>query len=151
MIMPLTRSHSPLRVAGYTGIVTWNQRISLLTVVVLAGLRLSGAICAMVCDSTLQAGSAHHGSENCAVPAEASTGAHIGGVSEHRCSDHDAVLRLVATAVTERFVLQADPTLSTAPASLTKSTSRSPSGRTFEYTSPSGTAPPTTTPLVLRV
>ena len=96
--------------AGYTRIVGWKQRISLVALVVLTALPLSGTICAMVCESAAKVGSGHHGSDkNCEDPAQPSTGAQIQGVSEHDCSDHDAAARQVATTVAERILLQTHP------------------------------------------
>ena len=137
---------------GYTRFVGWKQRISLLVLVVLTALPLSGTVCAMVCDSNAKAGSGHHGSDKkCEDPAQPSTGAQIQGVSEHDCSDHDGAARQVATTVGERILLQAHPAPSADFAALTIFTSLAASGHSFAYTGPPGTAPPPTTPLVLRI
>ena len=147
-----TRAIHPSWVPGYTRFVGWKQRISLVVLVVLTALPLSGTICAMVCDSTAKAGSGHHGSDqNCEDRAQSSTGgALIQGVSEHDCSDHDAALRQAATSAAERVLLQTHPAPLTDLPALTFS-SLATSGRSFAYTGPPGAAPPPTTPLVLRI
>ena len=138
--------------AGYTRFVGWKQRIALVVLVVLAALPLSGTICAMVCDSTAKAGSGHHGSDkNCEDRAQSSTGGPlIKGVLQHNCSDHDVAIRQAASSAAERILLQTHPAPLTDLAALTFS-SLAASGRSFAYTGPPGTAPPPTTPLVLRI
>ncbi len=131
-----------------------NQRtISIVVLTILTALPVSGTVCAMLCDSSTKAtASAHHGSgTNCEEPSPPSTGTQIQGVAEHDCSTHDAAVRQATSTVAQRAdgvagsVLLATLTaraITTAPIRVDSS---------FDYDAPPGTAPPTTTPLVLRV
>lgn len=130
-----------------------NQRtISIVVLTILTALPVSGTVCAMLCDSSTKAtAAAHHGSgTNCEEPSPPSTGTQIQGVAEHDCT-HDAAIRLATSTVAARadgvtgFILLTTPTeraITTAPIRVDSS---------FDYDAPPGTAPPTTTPLVLRV
>ena len=131
--------------------VSRKQRISVVVLVVLAALPVSGTLCALICDSAAKTASAHHGSDkDCADPPRPSNEPGIQGLSEHDCSNHDAAVRPVATTAAERIDLRTAPALFAGLATFTLS-SLPASALAFEYTSPPGTAPPTTTPLVLRV
>ena len=152
MTMSGTRAIRRSWASGYTRIVGWKQRISLVVLVVLIALPLSGTICAAVCDSTAKAGSGHHRSDkNCEDRAQPSTGGPlIKGVLQHDCSDHDAAIRQAASSAAERIFLQTHPAPLTDLAALTFG-SPAANGHSFAYTGPPGTAPPTTTPPVLRI
>ena len=137
--------------SGYTRTVSWKQRISVVVLVVLAALPVSGIVCALICDSAAKTTSAHHGTnKDCEESPGVSNGPQIQGVSEHDCSNHDAAVRRVATTVAERIDLRTAPAVFAGLASFAY-TSLPARAATFEYTSPPGSAPPTTTPLVLRV
>ena len=130
----------------------WRHRIAVVLLTVLAGLPVSGAVCAMVCESASSAAAAHHGSgQKCEDPAPPSSGPQISGYPEHDCSTHDGALRQASTTAAER----ADVTTKSAPivigAVRTESVAFRNSQIFFDYSSRPGTAPPTTTPLVLRV
>ena len=135
----------------YTRCVQWRHRIAVVLLTVLAGLPVSGTVCAMVCESASSAATAHHGpGQKCEHPAPPSSGPQISGYPEHDCSTHDGAIRQTSTTAGER----ADLTTKSAPiifgAVRTESVVFRDS-RIFGYISPPGSAPPTTTPLVLRV
>ena len=135
----------------YTRIVGLTQRsISIVVLAVLTALPVSGTVCAMLCDSAPTA-SAHHGSgKKCEEPARPSSEVVIRGVSEHDCSTHDAVVRQTSTTAAERAAGVASPLLAVAAVHAT--VRALPALETaFAHSAPPGTAPPTTTPLVLRV
>ena len=136
----------------YTRSVQWRHRIAVVLLAVLAGLPVSGMVCAMVCESASSAATTHHGSgQKCEDPAPPSSGPQISGHPEHDCSTHDGAIRQASTTAAER----ADVTKKSAPiiigaAAIESVVLRNPQ-TFFDYSSPPGTAPPTTTPLVLRV
>ena len=136
----------------YTRIVSWKYRIAMLVLTVLTALPVSGTVCAMVCESAAKTAASHHGSgKNCEEPARPSAEVQIQGVSEHDCSTHDVAIRELATTAAERGHLT---TASTPLAvAVLHSTTRvlTDSQSVFDYSAPPGTAPPTTTPQVLRV
>ena len=138
--------------SGYTRSVSWRHRIAAVLLTVLAGLPVSGTVCAMVCDSASTAAAAHHGSgQKCEEPARAASGPQVVGHTEHDCSTHDAAVRHATMTAAER----ADLTTKSAPLMIgvvqIESATLHDSRTFFDYSSPPGTAPPTTTPLVLRV
>ena len=136
----------------YTRSVQWRHRIAVVLLTVLAGSPVSGAVCAMVCESASSAAATHHGSgQKCETPAPPSSAPQISVYSEHDCSTHDGAIRQASTTAAER----ADVTTKSAPliigaAAIESVVLRNPP-TSFDYSSPPGTAPPTTTPLVLRV
>jgi hypothetical protein len=142
--------------------VNWRHRIAVVMLMCLAALPLAGAICAMTCLSGTTAVASHHqDGQDCenSMPASASasagtaseSGAKIGALSAHHCGTHDAVLPQVAATDVRR----ADLAVIAAPATSDPIDplfgSVDTLGSVFQYTPPHGTAPPTTTPLVLRV
>jgi hypothetical protein len=136
----------------YTQSVQWRHRIAVVLLSLLAGLPVSGTACAMVCDSASSAAATHHGSgQKCEEPTRPSGGPQIGGHSEHDCSTHDGAIRQATTTAAQR----ADLTAKSAPSMIgtvqIESVVLRDSQAFFDYRSPPGTAPPTTTPLVLRV
>ena len=137
----------------YTRSVRLTQRsISIVALAVLTALPLSGAVCAILCESVATASaSGHHGSgTKCEEPDRPSSDVQIRGVSEHNCSTHDAVVRPTSTTAMERAAGLGSPPLSVGAAYATLRAL--PVLETaFAHSAPPGTAPPTTTPLVLRV
>ena len=131
-----------------------NQRtITIVVLAILTALPVSGTLCAMRCDSPAQATvSAHHGSgTNCEEPSPPSTGTQIRGVAEPDCTTHDAAGRQATSTVAARadgvtgsvlLTTATDRAVRTAPIRVDSS---------FDYNAPPGKAPPSTTPLVLRV
>jgi hypothetical protein len=127
----------------------WRHRIAVVILALLAGLPVSGTVCAMVCESASSA--THHGSgQKCEDPAPPSSGPQISGYPEHDCGTHDGAIRQASTTAAER----ADVTTKSSPmivgAAAIESVVLRNSQTSFDYSSPPGTAPPTTTPLVLR-
>ena len=136
----------------YTRIVGWKQRVSVVVLVVFASLPVSGTLCAMICDSAATAASMHHGSDkNCEEAARPSTGAQIDGASNHDCGDHDAAVRQIASTAAERIELKTAANVFAFPAGHTSFSSLPLSAPVIDDASPPGSAPRTTTPLVLRV
>ena len=136
----------------YTRSVQWRHRIAVVLLTVLAGLPVAGTVCAMSCESASSAAATHHGSgPKCEDPAPPSSGPQISGYPEHDCSTHDGAIRQASTTAAER----ADVTAKSAPLILSavaiESVVLRDSQIFFDYSSPPRTAPPTTTPLVLRV
>ena len=96
----------------YTRSVQWRHRIAVVPLAVLAGLPVSGAVCAMVCESASSAAATHHGSgQKCEDPAPPPSGPQISGSPEHDCSTHDGAIRQASTTAAER----ADVTTKSAP------------------------------------
>jgi hypothetical protein len=151
--------------------VNWRHRIAVVMLMCLAALPLAGTICAMTCLSGTTAVAAHHqdgqdcessmpasalartseSSESVASSESARSEAKIGALSAYHCGTHDAALpQVVATDVR-----RADLAVIAAPATSDPIDPLFGSVDTldsvFQYTPPHGTAPPTTTPLVLRV
>jgi hypothetical protein len=132
--------------------VGWKQRVSVVVLAVFAALPVSGTLCAMMCDSAAAAASTHHGSDkNCEETARPSTGAQIEGASDHDCSNHDAAVRQVASTAPERVELKAAALVFALSGGHTSFSSLPLSAPTIDDASPPGTAPRTSTPLVLRV
>ena len=132
--------------------VSWKQRFSVVVLVLFTSLPVSGTLCAMMCDSAAAAASAHHGSdENCEAAARPSTGVQIESATDHDCGNHDAAIRQVASTVPERVELKAAAIVFALSAGHTSFSSLPLRARALADASPPGTAPRTTTPLVLRV
>jgi hypothetical protein len=132
----------------------------------LAALPLAGTICAMTCLSGTTAAASHHeAGQDCesSMPASATAqassasaessefAAKIGALSTYHCGTHDAALPKVAATDVRR----ADLAVIAAPAASDPVDPLFGLVATFNshfrYTPPPDTAPPTTTPLVLRV
>jgi hypothetical protein len=73
------------------------------------------------------------------------------GYPEHDCSTHEGTIRQASTTAAERGNVAAKSGLIIVIAVQTESLAVRISQASSGYTSPPGTAPPTTTPLVLRV
>ena len=136
----------------YTRIVSWKQRVSVVVLVLFTALPVSATLCAMMCDPAAAAASDHHGSDkNCQQVARSSTDVQIEGVSDHDCGNHDAAVRQVASVVSARVELHAAAIVFALSAGPTSFSSLPLSAPAIDDASPPGTAPRTTTPLVLRV
>jgi hypothetical protein len=153
--------------AVYTRSVNWRHRIAVVMLIVLAALPLAGTVCAMTCLSGSSAVAAHHqDGQDCesATPATPTASAptsdesdasecaaKIGALSAYHCGTHDAALPQVAATDVKRadFAVIAAPAASDPVDPLFGSFTTSAS--LLQYTPPPGTAPPTATPLVLRV
>lgn len=133
----------------YTQIVSWKHRIAMLVLTVLTALPVSGTVCAMACESAANSASHHGSGKTCEEPPGPSTDVQLRGVNEHDCGTHDVAVRQATAA--ER----ADLGAASAPLVVTVlhgATTPWPTIESvFEHNAPPGTAPPTTTPLVLRI
>ena len=138
---------------GYTRIVSWRHRISLVLLMVLTALPLSGTVCVMLCDSaTATRAQAHHGSGKiCDEQTTTSSGPQLRGASGHDCSDHEAAVREAATTTATRADSVPGPSLLAAVAVHDTISDLVDSDDLFDYRTPPGSTPPTASPLVLRV
>ena len=136
----------------YTRTVSSRQFVSAFVLVILTALPVSGSVCALLCDAAKSNATAgHHGSaKDCEEPAPSPASVQIRGVSDHDCSTHDAVRQASLAAAGKA---NASVTSSPLLANLVKVefTFRLNAGSYLQHSSPPGTAPPTTTPLVLRI
>lgn len=136
----------------YAQSVQWRHRIAVVLLTLLAGLPVSGTVCAMVCDSASSAAATHHGSgRKCEEPARPSGGPQIGGHSEHDCSTHDGTIQQATTTAAERVEMTAKSAPLVIATVQIESLVLRASQVFFDSSSPPGTVSPTTTPLVLRV
>jgi hypothetical protein len=132
--------------------VQWRYRIAVVLLTVLAGLPVAGTVCAMSCESASSAAATHHGSgQKCEDPAPPSSGPQISGYPEHDCSTHDGAIRQASTTAAERADMTAKAAALMIGAVAIESIVLRDIQTFFDYSSPPSTAPPTTTPLVLRV
>jgi len=151
---PITRSvrDDNSGLPWYTRTVSSRQFVSASVLVILTALPVSGSVCALLCDAArgpMMAG--HHGAaKDCEEPASTSS-AQIRGVSEHDCSRHDPAIQKASLAAAEKT--SASVTSIPLVANLVTVTFTAPfdAASDPQYASPPGTAPPTTTPLVLRI
>lgn len=120
---------------------------------VLTALPVSGSVCAMLCDSAAATrAAAHHGSgKPCDDQATPSSGPQLRGASGHDCSDHDAAMRVAATTKATRADSVPGPSLLVAVPVHDSISKLTDSDAVFDYRTPPGSAPPTASPLVLRV
>jgi hypothetical protein len=132
--------------------VSWKQRVSVVVLVLFTSLPVWGTLCAVMCDSAAASAPAHHGSDrNCEEAARAPTDARIDGASDHDCGNHDAVVRQIASTAQERVELKAPAIVFALSADHASFSSLPRSTPAIHDASPPGTAPRTTTPVVLRV
>lgn len=143
-----------VRLSAYTRFVNWRHRITVVMLLVLAGLPLAGTVCAMTCLSGSTAVAHHQEGQDCDMTASAPSseaGATVGALSAYHCGTHEAALPQVAATDVRR----ADFGVIAAPSALDPVDPLFASVSTFdplfEYSPPLGTAPPTATPAVLRV
>jgi hypothetical protein len=155
---PCEINHSALRwllarTSRYTRNVSWRHRISLVLLMVLTALPVSGSICAMLCDSAAATRSAaHHGSgKPCDEQAPPSSGPQLRGASGHDCSDHGTAMRVAATTTATRADSVAGPSSLVAVPVHDSISNLTDSDAVFDYRTPPGSTPPTASPLVLRV
>jgi hypothetical protein len=142
------------RTSRYTRNVSWRHRISLVLLLLLTALPVSGTVCAMLCDSAAATrAAAHHSSGKACDEGQATTpssGPQLRGASGHDCSDHEAV-REAATTTATRADSVPRPTLLAAVAVYDTISNLVDSDDVFDYRTPPGSTPPTASPLVLRV
>ena len=134
--------------------MSWKRPVSIVILAILAALPVSGAVCAMLCeygtaDASMASGH-HHSSTRAAKTDHPSDEGRINGVSGQDCYGHDGALRQASATAAER----ADRGVTSVPVvmtdALTMFTLLAESGPHVEYAT-LGTAPPTATPLILRV
>ena len=140
----------------YTRNVSWRYRISLVLLLLLTALPVSGTVCAMLCDSAAATRvAAHHASGKPCDDEQASTpssGPQMrGGTAGHDCSDHDAAMREAATTTATRADSVAAPSLLVAVPVHGSISNLTDADAVFDYRTPPGSTPPTASPLVLRV
>ena len=142
------------RTSRYTRTVSWRHRISLVLLIVLTSLPVSGTVCAMLCDSAAPTrDAAHHSGKDCDEerPTTPSPGPAMRGTAGHDCSDHEAAIRVAATTTATRGDSVADPSLLVAAPVHPSISNLIDSDAAFDYRSPPGRTPATASPLVLRV
>jgi hypothetical protein len=131
--------------------VSWRERIALLVLTVMTALPAAGVFCAITCSAS-EALAAHHAAgQRCDDATASSSSTRIGMRSGHDCRTHDGAALSMATtpAVREDVGVTAPPATNESLRSVVASLV--PLTPPLAYTPPPGTAPPTTTPLVLRV
>ena len=143
------------RTSRYTRTVSWRHRTSLVLLIVLTAIPVSGAVCAMLCDSeaTTRA-AAHHGSGKPCDDEQAtppSSGPQVRRTSSHNCSDHDAATRVAATTTAARANSVPEPSLLAAIPLHDSISNLADSDVVLDYRPPPGSPPLTASPLVLRV
>jgi hypothetical protein len=131
--------------------VIWRYRIAVALLAVLAALPAAGVLCAMTCLSASDSMASHHASEQRCDDETPASVPQVTAGSQHDCENHEAVLVKMVTTPAER----ADVVI-TAPAATNETVHVSSARlfnltRFFAYTPQADTAPPTTTPLILRV
>ena len=135
----------------YTRNVTWRHRISLLLLIMLTALPVSGSVCAMLCDLPAAGTGAHHGSgKGCEDQASPAAEPQLRDASGHDCSDHDAAIRVAATTATRADSVPGPGLLVAIPVhdSVRQLTC---TGAVLDDGAPPGRTPSTASPLVLRV
>ena len=124
--------------------------ISIVVLAVLTALPVAETVCAMLCYWAPTAWTHDASGSECDEPARSSSEVQIQGRFEHRCSTHHAVIRPPSTTAAERVDGVGSPLV--ALAAVYPPRKPLPASETaFAQSAPPGTAPPTTTPLVLRV
>jgi hypothetical protein len=136
----------------YTRNVSWRYRISVVLLLLLSALPVSGMVCTMLCGS---AATAHHASEKLCDDEQAaapSPGPQMrAGTAGHGCNDHDAAMREAATTPAARADSVPAPNLLVSVPVHDSIRSLADSDAVFEYRTPRGNSPPAASPLVLRV
>ena len=133
--------------------MSWRHRTSLVLLIILTALPVSGSVCAMLCDSAAATpAAAHHGSgKACDEHAAPSSGPQIRGASGHDCSDHDAAIRGAATTTATRADSVPGPSRLDAVPVRDSIRNFTDSDAVFDDRTPPGSTPSTASPLVLRV
>ena len=137
--------------SGYTRMVSWRQRVSAVVIVLLAASPAASNVCATFCASPAKPASHHGSATGCEETRDAPGGPQLSAPSAHDCSTHLPSARQVATAAMARADVDHSPVLLERSARETELTLSLHADSSADYRSPPGSAPPTTTPLVLRV
>jgi hypothetical protein len=130
--------------------VNWRHKIAVVALVLLAALPLAGTICAMTCVSASTAVTAHQDCEK-AAPAPAASDVRVGALSDFDCGHHEGTLPQVAATAPQRADLAVMAAQAASDPVHPLFGSPTAFDSLFQYTPPPDSAPPTTTPLVLRV
>jgi len=140
----------------YNRVVSWTRSLSVLVLAVLVGLPASGTLCAVLCSaaasSTISAPGHHGSSEACAeTDSTPAAGGTIQGGALHDCSTHNATAQLVSASAQSRpdSRVSAPSVVPVRALAMLSAATRFQSDS--EYSTIPGAAPPTATPLVLRV
>jgi hypothetical protein len=144
------------RASRYTPNVSWRHRISVVLLLLLTALPVSGTVCTMLCDSAADTrATAHRTSEKPCDHEQAATpspGPQMrGGTAGHDCSDHDAAMREAATTTATRAHSVPGPSLLVAVPVHDSISKLTDSDAIVDYRTPPGSTPPTASPLVLRI
>ena len=143
------------RASRYTRNVSWRHRISVVLLLLLTALPVSGTVCAMLCDSAAATrAAAHHASGRPCNDEQATTpssGPQMRGTAGHDCSDHDPAMREAATTTATRADSVMGASLLVAVLVHDSTSKLTDSDAVFDYRTPPGSIPPTASPLVLRV
>ena len=146
---------APARSSRYTPNVSWRHRISVVLLLLLTALPVSGTVCTMLCDSAAAtSAAAHHASGKPCDDEQATTpssGPQMGGTAGHDCSDHDAASREAATTTATRADSVPGLSLLVAVPVHDPVSDLTHSDAVFDYRTPPGSTPTTAFPLVLRV
>ena len=146
---------APDAASRYTRNVSWRHRISVVLLLLLTALPVSGTVCAMLCDSAAATrATAHHASGKPCDDEQATTpspGPQMRGTAGHDCSDHEAAMREAATTTATRADSVTGPSLLVAVPVHDSISNLTDANVVFEYRTPPGSTPPTASPLVLRV
>jgi hypothetical protein len=136
--------------------VNWRHKIAVVVLAVLAALPLAGMVCAMTCVSASTAVAAHHGDgQDCeqamASSSDAPAPVRVGTLSDVDCGHHEGTLPQVAATAPPRADLAVIAAHAASDPVHPLFGSLTALDSIFQYTPPPDSAPPTTTPLVLRV
>ena len=145
-----------LAASRYTRTVSWRHRISLVLLIVLTAVPVSGTVCAMLCDSAAATrAAAHHGSGKPCDDEQATTpssGPQVRGAAGHDCGDHDAAVRVSGDDNGRPAPMACRRRVCLLPYRFTTPSAVSPTLTPHSTTALHlGSTPPTASPLVLRV
>ena len=131
----------------------WLRRVSLLVLLLLAVLPVSGTVCAALCMPAASAGSVSGGHHAASPPCHEPASGHprVAGTSGHACRHngpaHEATAALTAGVRSDISLLSVTQLIEPGTPNLFARTSV----RTHSGSSPPGPSTPTRTPLVLRI
>jgi hypothetical protein len=135
--------------------VSWRHHISLVLLIGVTALPVSGSVCAMLCDSAaVPRAAAHHASGKPCDDEQATTpssGPQMRSSAGHDCSDHDSAMRQAATTTATRADSVAGSSLLVALPGHDSISNLTDFDGVFDYRTPPSSTPPTASPLVLRV
>ena len=134
----------------YTRPVSWRHRIAIVLLAMFGFGPVAATMCAFACESSSASAAAHHSpvkkSRDVTPPA---AGSHIDSSAE-QCGIHDAVVQPTTTVAKRADVAARTTPLAVGIVDISFETLHDVQSIP-DYNAPPGSAPPTTTPLVLRV